>query len=996
MAARRRSVLDENTQAKLIAEQVETQGLEFKNDLLQSEFLGLVREQSAPTAKLIEDSIMLAKSATSQSDEASAAAMLGKVRSYFDSLNPQELFAVASAYNLMLSLENAAEDVHTRNSYDSVNVIDSTTHTIENLLRGGDGWGPARDKEAISKALEALDVDIVFTAHPTQVARQSLLLKFQELRKVFRELITDGKLTKYDRQEKVDALRGLIHSCWRTDELRRDKPTPQEEMRAGIAYIKQFVFPSLPRFLKRLDAVLVENGLRPLPLDKVPFRFSSWMGGDRDGNPNVTAPVTRETVLVTRINAASMYIEAVEKLMLELTLWRASPEFMSRVDSVIACRDRRYGDAEALREVRRERGYTNFLSPCSKGEPYRVVLAELRDQLWETRQLLNGWLATGVKPPQLTKENLGSTHVYGRPLTCKEELMEPLMAIHASLEAVGDNVVAAGGVTDLIRQVNCFGLHLSALDCRQESTRHAEVMDAITKYLGLGSYMSWSEDEKVTFLDGELASKRPLLPAAFVQEATDPQAKTNLLSPDVREVLATFAVLAELPRRSLGTYCISMAGAASDVLAVALLQREFGMSRPMRIAPLFETLDDLQGAPDAVRRLLQCPEYRRLYLADNVQEIMVGYSDSGKDAGRLAAAWGLYQAQEKLVSVASGFGVELIFFHGRGGTIGRGSGGGSVHRAIRAQPAGTVQKGRMRVTVQGEVIERTFGTNFKTAKTLDSYVSAMLETELKERAEVKQSWRQLMDEMSVASCAAYRKVVFEDPRFIAYFRDVTPNAELGRANIGSRPARRKAVDTVGALRAIPWIFAWTQTRLNLPVWLGIGDALKQVTQDPVKCETLKDMYKNFTSFQVMVDLVSLVFQKSDPQIAELYEAGLATSEDLRTMGKELRERFAETRATLRSLTGEGAPSLLASRGLANSMMAGEKGKVETTKGSAHHSSVDLRNALIMPLNLMQVRCLKETRNFQTTGVADEDQKELLEDTLLITVKGIAAGLQTTG
>jgi len=571
---------------------------------------------------------------------------------------------------------------------------------------------------------------------------------------------------------------------------------------------------------------------------------------------------------------------------------------------------------------------------------------------------------------------------------------EPLLAIHASLQATGDQVVAAGAVTDLIRQVMCFGLHLSALDCRQESTRHAEVMNAITEQLGLGSYRSWSEQEKVAFLSRELSSKRPLLPAAFVREATDSKVKASLLTPEVREVLATFAVLAEVPRDSLGTYVISMAGAASDVLAVALLQREFGMSNPMRVAPLFETLDDLQAAPESLRRLLQCSEYRQQFVASNIQEVMVGYSDSGKDAGRLAAAWGLYQAQEKLVSVASEFGVELIFFHGRGGTVGRG--GGPVNLAVKAQPAGTVQNGRMRVTVQGEIIERQFGTEFKVGQTLDEYVSAMLETELRERVVVKPAWRELMNEMASTSCAAYRKVVFADPRFITYFRDVTPNAELGRANIGSRPARRKAVDTVGALRAIPWIFAWTQTRLNLPVWLGIGDALDQVQRNPAKLATLQEMYQHFPSFQVLVNLVSMVFTKSDPNIAELYEDGLATSDDLKAMGKELRQRFQDTKTSLRSITGEGAPHLLASRGISDK--AGPDGlKTTSSACQTEASSVNLRNALIMPLNLMQVRCLKETRTFDgTTSANGEDTKQLLDDTLLVTVKGISSGLQQTG
>eukprot|EP00929_Paragymnodinium_shiwhaense_P029844 TRINITY_DN17032_c0_g1_i1.p1 TRINITY_DN17032_c0_g1~~TRINITY_DN17032_c0_g1_i1.p1 ORF type:complete len:731 (+),score=160.21 TRINITY_DN17032_c0_g1_i1:128-2194(+) len=688
--------------------------------------------------------------------------------------------------------------------------------------------------------------------------------------------------------------------------------------------------------------------------------------------------------MTARIQACNLYLSAVEELMLELTLWRASPDFHKWVDAVVERRNCMYLDAEAVRAACRERGYTTFLSPCSKGEPYRVVLAELRDRLWETRAALNDWLESGVKPEGF----IHHSEDYAGLLRCKDELLEPLLAIHKSLEACGDHIVAAGTVTSLIRQAMCFGLHLTALDIRQESTRHAEAVDAITQFLGLGSYMTWSEEEKIQFLSRELNSRRPLLPASFLNDVTS----DSKVSADVREVFNTFAVLAGLPRDSLGTYVISMAGAASDVLCVALLQKEFQVAEPLRIAPLFETLDDLQAAPVSLKNLLECETYRNLHLAQQVQEVMVGYSDSGKDAGRLAAAWGLYEAQEKLVEVASRFRIALVFFHGRGGTVGRG--GGPINLTIKAQPAGSIQSGRMRVTVQGEIIDQQFGSEFKCAQTLDAYISAMLEAELRETAPLKPAWRELMSELARTSCSAYRKVVFEDPRFIAYFRDVTPNAELGKANIGSRPARRKAVDTVGALRAIPWIFAWTQTRLNLPVWLGIGDAFSAANKDSQKLATMQDMYANFPAFQVLVNLVNMVFSKSDPNIAELYESGLATSEELKAMGRELRQRFVETQISLQSLTGEGSPNLLGSRG----GVGGKIGDVSSLKGGnsgRSDVSVNVRNALIMPLNLMQVRCLKETRN-ATGGQGEDERQQLLADTLLITVKGISAGLQNTG
>lgn len=521
--------------------------------------------------------------------------------------------------------------------------------------------------------------------------------------------------------------------------------------------------------------------------------------------------------------------------------------------------------------------------------------------------------------------------------------------------------------------MSCFGLGLNALDVRQESTRHAEAMHAICGHLGLGDYLKWGEEEKVKFLERELSSTRPLIPAAIMQEVKSylmkrPAASIPIVDAEVLEVLATFATIAELPSDSFGTYVISMAQSASDVLCVRLLQKEFGVPEPMlRVAPLFETLDDLQNAPSALRTLLSSDTYRKRHVVEGVQEVMIGYSDSGKDAGRLAAAWAQYEAQEQLVAVAKEFdGIDLVFFHGRGGTVGRG--GGPLQMALRSQPVGTIQKGRMRVTVQGETIERQFGTPERTCDSLDMYFSAMVEAELCKPADVKPEWRALMKEMQETSCDAYRSVVFQDPRFIAYFRDVTPSAELGRANIGSRPAKRKAVDSVGSIRAIPWIFAWTQTRFNLPVWLGVGDAISKAGKDPEKLATLKDMYQNFMFLRSVLDLLDMVFAKSDPDIAKLYDAGLATSDELKTMGADLNENFVNTKAAIASMGGNRCMDTWMKR------------------------KFDVRNVYITPLNIMQVRCLREARAVTRAG----GSSTLLDDAMLVTVKGIAAGLQNTG
>eukprot|EP00929_Paragymnodinium_shiwhaense_P057640 TRINITY_DN28854_c2_g3_i1.p1 TRINITY_DN28854_c2_g3~~TRINITY_DN28854_c2_g3_i1.p1 ORF type:complete len:1007 (+),score=223.68 TRINITY_DN28854_c2_g3_i1:54-3074(+) len=1005
--ARRRSLEDLNIGAALVATQIAYAvpccDVWFAHELLQGEFLEMLQWSSPKTARTIEDALRVSLkafvAAEDSSNSSKATELLSALRQYVNAWKPQDMLNVASAFNLLLNLENIAEELYTFTHTDMVN----TSETISQLLRGSGGEdNGTHSADEISDALEKLRLDIVFTAHPTQVARQSLLRMYQEIRETFRELVPDAGNTRLQKHEerrpKIDKLRGLLHACWRTDELRRVAPTPQEEMRSGLAYIRQFVFPSLPLVLRRLDGVLDEVGLRSFPLEAMPFCFSSWMGGDRDGNPNVTAAVTREVVLVARMNAASLYLEAVQKLMSELTLWRTSPAFRARAHRVAARREEFVGEQEAVLAMGQERGYASNAAHCAKAEPYRVVLAEVRDSLWATRAALSQWLSTGVRPAELGQEAADDIEAredsYGRALWTKQELLEPLLAVHAALVATKDFVVASGTLTDVIRQVTAFGLHLITLDIRQESSRHAEAMSEITQSLLVGDYISWSEEQKVEFLATELSSSRPLLPLAVVREARElGGGVTTGLSADAKEVLKTFAALSELPRESLGTYVISMASCASDVLCVALLQKEFGITPPLRVAPLFETLEGLQGAKSALRQLLDCRAYRSSFVASGVQEIMIGYSDSSKDGGRLAAAWNLFKAQEKLVAVAARYKVKLVFFHGRGGTVGRG--GGPVRMAVSSQPQATLKSGEMRVTVQGEIIEREFGSSDKVFKTLDEYLSAMLETGLRRKATVKAPWRRLMEELSQESCRSYRQTVFDDPRFIDYFRDVTPNAELGKANIGSRPARRKQVDTVAALRAIPWNFAWTQTRFNLPVWLGIGDALHAATQSAQKKLLLEEMYENFPAFRVLMDLVQLVLRRTDLGISEAYDSALASSEELRDFGRKLRGKCLATRSLVESLTGSSQPRLLG-RAASHDAAAveGTKKDAEAPRQVGDHR-VDMRSPMLMLLNFMQVRCLLETR-----APSDDphtlEHRQMMEDTLLVTVKAIAAGLQSTG
>jgi phosphoenolpyruvate carboxylase len=425
--------------------------------------------------------------------------------------------------------------------------------------------------------------------------------------------------------------------------------------------------------------------------------------------------------------------------------------------------------------------------PIPANEPYRVILSEVRDRLYEMRQVL--------------QQKLSGAQVNGGAVMYRStaELLEPLMICYHSLHNTGDGAIADGHLLDLIRQVNCFGLSLVRLDIRQESERHVDVMDAITTWLGLGSYKAWPEEQKVAWLVSELGGKRPLISHDLPKTA------------EVAECLETFKICSEITAEgdSLGAYVISMSTCASDVLSVVLLQRECGgtESSLLRVVPLFERLADLEHAPAVLRQLFSVPWY--LEHIKGHQEVMIGYSDSGKDAGRLSAAWALYQGQEDVCKVGVEFGVAITLFHGRGGTVGRG--GGPSHLAILSQPPGTIN-GRLRVTIQGEIIETEFGEPEMCFRTLDLYTAATLEHSLKPPADAKPEWREVMARMSRVSCDQYRGIVFQEPRFIQYFHSATPGGELGRMNIGSRPAKRKPNAGIESLRAIPWIFAWVRAR----------------------------------------------------------------------------------------------------------------------------------------------------------------------------------------
>ncbi|HEA54194.1 phosphoenolpyruvate carboxylase [Marinobacter antarcticus] len=819
-------------------------------------------------------------------------------------LSDDELLPVTRAFNQFLNLANLAEQYHgirRRRDHPSDLMVEPLDGVFERLKNSG------VSSDALHKCVADLRVEFVLTAHPTEVARRTMIMKYDDMSECLARLDHDDLLPA-ERETIIERLSRLVAEAWHTDEIRHERPTAVDEAKWGFAVIENSLWQALPRFLDNLDRSLQDATGKGLPLQASPVRIASWMGGDRDGNPNVTHQVTRKVFLLGRWMAADLFLRDIQSLRAELSMWQGSDELRALA-----------GDSR---------------------EPYRQVLAELRDKLIRTRD----WAEAS-----LNNEPAETTGI----LFENESLTAPLELCYRSLVECGLEHIAKGGLLDSIRRAHTFGLPLIRLDIRQEATRHAEAVAEMVEYLGLGDYLSWGEDERQAFLIGELQGRRPLVPRNWEPSAP------------VREVLDTCEVVAQQTPEALGSYVISMASKPSDVLSVILLLRESGMKHPMPVVPLFETLDDLLGAPDSMASLYEVQWYRDY--CQGQQEVMIGYSDSSKDAGQLMAAWAQYQAQEKLTQVASQYDVHLTLFHGRGGTVGRG--GGPANRAILSQPPGSVN-GSFRITEQGEMIRFKFGMPPLAVQSLTLYTTAVIEATLAPPPEPEDSWRDTMDWLTERSLKAYREVVRENPDFVPYFRQVTPEQALGKLALGSRPARRKATGGVESLRAIPWIFAWTQMRLMLPSWLGSDVALEEAAKDG-RLPVLRDMMKGWPFFRTYVDMLEMVLAKADLRIADYYEKTLLDDDKLKALGASLGKRL------------EGCVQRLLELKEQSELLEGEP-------VFAH--SMRVRNPYTDPLHYLQAELLKRDRESEDKG----EVPELVERALKVTMAGISAGMRNTG
>lgn len=809
-------------------------------------------------------------------------------------LDNQSLLTIARAFAQFLNLANIAEQ--------DFNISLNQNATLDNQLNNLHlDIDAIKDKNSVLEAIEKLHIDLVLTAHPTEVTRRTNIHKHRELANQLQKLNGRG-LSDVESRAAKQRIADLISQAWHTEEIRSVRPTPVDEARWGFSVIENSLWEAVPDFLRDLEDYLQHNYSKDLPHDARPVQISSWMGGDRDGNPFVTAKVTQEVLLRARRRAAKLFLEDLNKLYIELSMNDCNEQIRELV-----------GDAR---------------------EPYRAVLRPLIKKLeitFEGRRDESEWI----------QDN--------------SELQKPLLDCYRSLVDCGMKVISNGALLDTIRRSHCFGINLLKLDVRQDSQRHTDVLSELTQYLDMGDYAQWDEEQKQAFLLNELKSKRPLIPSHWQP------------SDDVQEVLDTCSVIANNGQAGFGIYIISMASEASDVLAVQLLLQESGVDWPMPVAPLFETLDDLNNSPDVMEKLLSIEWY--LNYIQGQQYVMIGYSDSAKDAGSIAAGWAQYTAQEALVAITDKKSLKLTLFHGRGGTIGRG--GLPAKAAIHSQPPGSLDGG-FRVTEQGETIRYKFGMPQLAKRSLSLYTTAVLEAMLLPPPEPKPEWRKLIGEMANKGRDNYRHTVRKDPDFVPYFRVATPEQELGKLPLGSRPAKRNPKGGIESLRAIPWIFAWAQTRLVLPSWLGVMRAVDEVNSAENQ-QTVQEMIEQWPFFASRLSMLDMVFQKADPKVSEAYDKRLVP-ESLAHFGEALRTELTNSMQSLLQITGH------------EHMMEDDPNA---------RNSMQIRAGYLQPLHYLQIELLDRIRKAEASSYKDDD-KAVLERAMMVAITGIAIGMRNTG
>jgi len=859
------------------------------------------------------------------------------------SLDPEIRHQVIRAFAIYFQLVNIAEQNHRirrKRDYERSAGEAIQPGSIENVV-----LALKEDKisyEEVQDIIAGISLELVMTAHPTEAMRRAILDIHKRISEDVMEL-DNPNLTFREREQLREKLLNEVLTLWQTDELRDRKPTVLDEVRNGLYYFHETLFDVLPEVYQELERCLTKY--YPAHQWHVPtyLRFGSWIGGDRDGNPSVTSDVTWETLKMHRQMALFKYEQVLKELLRTMSFSVGVIEVSEELKASIEV------DRELI-EVKRLEFWHN------EKEPYRVKISFMLEKLSNI----------------LDESTKGTPLRYNSP----QEFIQELLIIDRSLRYHYADFVADTHIRKLIRQIELFGFHMSTLDIRQHSQEHENAMTEILSHMQIvEDYSALTEEEKIDLLNRVLNDPRPL---------TSIHIKYSESTNECLDVYRTiYRAQDEFGVNCISSYLISMTQGASDMLEVMVFAKEVGLFKKFKngdlrctiqAVPLFETIEDLHAAPEIMKTLFNLPIYREAVRSMNNQhEIMLGYSDSNKDGGVVTANWELRVALNEITAAASEYGVKLKFFHGRGGSLGRG--GMPLNRSIMAQPPHTIGAG-IKITEQGEVLSSRYSMKGIAYRSLEQATSALITAALcarrEEKEEHEREWEDIVRNMSERSLTKYQDLIFRDADFLTFFKESTPLPEVGELNIGSRPSKRKNSDRFEDLRAIPWVFAWTQSRYLMPAWYAAGTGIQSFYQDKEEnLDTLRQMYEHFPFFRSLIDGLQMALAKADLIIAKEY-AGMISDDVIRDrIFSSIEEEFHLTSSLILKITGQ-------QEILDNSRVIQE--------------SIRLRNPYVDPLSYLQVQLLTELRTLRDQG---EDDPELLREVLL-TINGIAAGLRNTG
>ena len=847
----------------------------------------------------------------------------GSGEDLLNSISTADSVKLVRAFNVYFNLANVAEQVHRSRvlAQERINGGSWLTRAVDHILEAKKS-GQAISDADLKKWLENFEVRPVFTAHPTEAARRSVLSKLSTIS----ELLDEPESPTRERRlaEAVDLL-------WQTDELRLGRPEPLDEAINALYYLDDLFRLTIPEVLDDFSRELSRLGIKLAPT-ATPLTFGSWIGGDRDGNPNITPEITKQAIVLQMGHSIRVTLEALDELRQALSV---STKLAGTSEPLLQSVAK---DLEMLPEIEPRFKRINV------EEPYRLKATAIRHRLLLTRD----------------RHSNGTEHEPGRDYANTEELLNDLMLMYNSLLANRGELIAHGLLERTIRTVAAFGVTHATMDVREHSGAHQRVIEALFPEQ---NYSSFTSEQKCEFLTAQLNDGNRV-----ASSLDDLDAKT----------LQTFSAIRELQDNFdptvVETYIISMTKGPEDVLAAAYLAKEAGLIDLRKgvarvdVAPLLETVAELRTAGEILERLLANPTYRKIVeMRGNIQEVMLGYSDSNKDAGIATSQWEIHQAQRKLRDVARKYGIKLRLFHGRGGSVGRG--GGPTYDAIIALPWGTLD-GQIKMTEQGEVISDKYSLPSLARENVELTLAAALEATVLNRA-ARQSpedllkWNASMTAISEASFVRYRALV-EHPDLPTYFYQSTPVEQLGNLFLGSRPSRRPdASADLSSLRAIPWVFGWTQSRQIVPGWFGVGTGLK-AAREAGHGETMSAMLKDWHFFRTFISNVEMTVAKTDLHTARKYVSTLVEPQ-FHHLLETIQEEFDLTIKELLLLTGK-------------EEILGDQQILART--------LQIRDAYLAPLHLLQISLLKKVRQ--------DKSDPLITRALLLTINGVAAGLRNTG